>query len=34
MTHRDEAAPLSVEGAANDKFGVAAVTLFGEVWGV
>ena len=34
MTRRDEAAPLSVEGVENCKFGVAAVAVFGKVWGI
>ena len=34
MTRRDEATPIAVEGVANGKFGVSAVTLFGEVWGL
>ena len=31
MTRCDEAAPLAIEGVANGKFGVAAVTVFREV---
>ena len=34
MTRRDEAAPLSVKGVANSKFGLASVTVFGEVRGI
>ena len=34
MTRRDKASPLAFEGVANVKFGVAAVTVFGEVWGI
>ena len=34
MMRRDEATPLSVEGKTNGKFGVAAVAVFGEVWGL
>ena len=34
VTRRDEATPLSVEGVANGKPGVAAVAVFGEVWGL
>ena len=34
LTRRDEATPLAVEGVANGKFGVAAVAVFGEVWGL
>ena len=34
MTRRDEAIPLAVEGVTNIKFGVAAVTVFGEDWGL
>ena len=34
MTRLDEAAPLAIEGAENRKFGVAAVTVVGEVWGI
>ena len=34
MTRRDEATPLAVEGVKNGKFGVAAVAVFGEVWGL
>ena len=33
MTRHDEATPLAVEGVANGKFGVAAVAVFGGVWG-
>ena len=29
---RDDAAPLAVEGVADTEFGVAAVTVIGEVW--
>ena len=29
ITRSDESAPLAVEGVADGKFGVAAVTLFG-----
>ena len=31
---RDEDAPLEVKGVANFKFGIAAVTVFGEIWGI
>ena len=34
MKRRYEAAPLAVEGVANCKFGVSAVAIFGEVWGL
>ena len=34
VTRRDEATPLAVEGVANIKPGVAAVAVFGEVWGL
>ena len=34
VTRRDEATPLEVEGVATGKPGVAAVTVFGEVWGL
>ena len=34
VTRRDKATPLAVEGVANGNFGVAAVTVFGEVWGL
>ena len=34
MTRRDEATPLAVKGVANGKLGVAAVAVFGEVWGL
>ena len=33
MIRCDEAAPLAIEGVANGKFGVAEITVFGEVWG-
>ena len=32
MTRRDKASSFAVEGVANGKFGVADVTVFGEVW--
>ena len=32
MTLCDEANPLSIEGVKNGEFGVAAVTVIGEVW--
>ena len=34
VTRRDEATPLAVEGEADEKPGVAAVAVFGEVWGI
>ena len=34
MARRDEATPLEIKGAANGKFGVASVKVFGEVWGI
>ena len=34
VTRRDEATPLAVEGVADEKPGVAAVAVFGEVWGI
>ena len=34
VTHRDKATPLAVKGMAYGEIGVAAVTLFGEVWGL
>ena len=34
MTRRDKAAPLAVKGVADCKFGIAAVTVFGKVWGI
>ena len=34
MTCRDKATPIAVQGMANGKFGVVAVTVFGEVWGI
>ena len=34
MTHCDEAAPLAIEGVTNGEFGVASITVFGEVWGL
>ena len=34
VTRCDEAIPLAVEGVANGKPGVAAVAVFGEVWGL
>ena len=34
MTRRDEATPLAVKGVANVNVGVAAVAVFGEVWGL
>ena len=34
VTRRDKATPISVEGMAYGEIGVAAVTLFGEVWGL
>ena len=34
MIRCDEAAPLAIEGVANGKFGVAEITVFGEVWGL
>ena len=34
MTRCDEAVPLTIEGVADLEFGVAAVTVMGEVWGI
>ena len=34
VTHRDKATPRAVEGVENGKLGVAAVTVFREVWGL
>ena len=34
MTRRDKAAPLAIEGVKNGEFGVADVTVIGEVWGI
>ena len=34
MTLRDKAAPIAIKGVADVEFGVAAVTLIGEVWGI
>ena len=34
MTHCDEATPLTVEGVANRKVGIAAVTEMGDIWGL
>ena len=34
MTRRDEATPLSVEGVTDGKQGLAAVAVFGGVWGL
>ena len=34
MTRRDKAALLTVDVVENFKFRVAAVTVFGEVWGL
>ena len=34
MTRRDKATPLAVEGVANGKLCVAAVAVFGGVWGL
>ena len=34
VTRCDKAASLSVKGVANYEFGVAAVALFVEVWGL
>ena len=34
VTRRDKADPLAVKGMAYGEIGVAAVTLFGEVWGL
>ena len=31
MTRRDKAAPLAIKGMKNGDFGVASVTVFGEV---
>ena len=34
MTRRDKSAPLEIKGVENGKFGVASVTVFGEVSGL
>ena len=34
MIRRDESAPLAIEGVTNGEFGVASVTVIGEVWGI
>ena len=34
VTRRDEATSLAVKGVADRKLGVAAVAVFGEVWGI
>ena len=34
MTCRDESAPIAIKGMENGKFGILAVTVFGEVWGI
>ena len=34
MTRRADAAPLEVKEVENCKFVIAAITEFGEVWGV
>ena len=34
VTRRDETTPLAIKGVANRESGVAAVTVFGEVWGL
>ena len=34
VTRRDKATPLAVEGVADGKPGVAAVAVFGKVWGL
>ena len=34
MTCRNKAAPLAIKVVTNGEFGVAAVTVFGEVWGI
>ena len=34
MTRRDKAAPLAIEGVTNGEFGVVAVTVLWEVWGL
>ena len=34
MTHCDEATPLTIEGVANRKVGIAAVTVMGDIWGL
>ena len=34
VTRHDEATPPAVEGVADGKPGVAAVAVFGEVWGI
>ena len=34
VTCHDEAIPLAIEGVANIESGIAAVTVFGKVWGL
>ena len=34
VTRRDKAAPLAIKGVAYGESGIAAVTVFGEVWGI
>ena len=34
VTRRDEATPLAIDGVANIESGIAAVAVFGEVWGI
>ena len=34
ITRSDKAAPIAVKGVTNVKFGVAAVTIFEEIWGI
>ena len=34
MTRRDKAFPLTIKGVADLDFGVAAVTVMDEVWGL
>ena len=34
VTRHEKAAPLAVEGMAYGKIGVAAVVVFGGVWGI
>ena len=33
MTRRNDAFPLAIKGVIDGEFGVAAVTVIGEVWG-
>ena len=34
VTLRDKAAPLAVKGVSYGEIGVAAIAVFGEVWGI